>query len=121
MRMGNPTDSQLVFECWRELGKGPVGHHVGRRKPGRHPAEMDWRLELVEASKATRGSPPEPEEQPTLRYTVELDFFVTSEVDLDNLTKSVLDTLFLPGLDDNPTLDPWRDVTGKVFTASGPQ
>jgi hypothetical protein len=93
--MGNPTDSQLVFEHWRDTG-GPVPRRIGRRNPVRHPAEMDWRKELVEASKRAQGSPPEPEEQPTLQYTVELVFFVSdTSLDLDNLTKPVLDTLFL--------------------------
>jgi hypothetical protein len=75
--MGNPPDLQIVFECRRELGKGPVGHHVGRRNPERNRAEMDWRQELVETSKRAQGSPPGPEEQPALRYSVELVFFVT--------------------------------------------
>lgn len=61
------------------------------------------------------GLPPGPQEQASLRYTVELDFFVTSaSVDLDNLTKPVLDTLFSPGLP-NSNRRPWRKVTGKVF------
>jgi hypothetical protein len=115
--MGNP-DLQIVFECRRELGKGPVGHHVGRRNPDRNRAEMDWRQELVETSKRAQGSPPGPEEQPTLRYSVELVFFVTdASVDLDNLTKPVLDTLFSPG----PPLDnqkPWEEVIGQVFPAA---
>jgi hypothetical protein len=76
---------------------------------------MKWRQELVEASKHATGSPPAPEEQVALRYTVELDFFVTSEsVDLDNLTKPVLDTLFSPG-PPNENQAPWLEVTGKVF------
>lgn len=117
MRMGNPNDSQLVFEHRRASG-GPVGHHIGRRRPDRHPAEMDWRKELVEASKSARGSPPEPEEQPKLRYRVELDFFVSdASLDLDNLTKPVLNTLFSPGppLDNQ---DPWKEVIGQVFPAA---
>ncbi len=79
---------------------------------------MDWRKELVEASKRAQGSPPEPEEQPTLRYTVELVFFVSdTTLDLDNLTKPVLDTLFSPG----PPLEnqePWQEVIGQVFPAA---
>ena len=115
--MGNPTESQLVFEH-RRASDGPVPHHIGSRNPDRHPAEMDWRKELVEASKSAQGSPPEPEEQPTLRYTVELDFFVSSEsVDLDNLTKPVLDTLFSPG-PPNKNQAPWQEVTGRVFPAA---
>jgi len=79
---------------------------------------MDWRKELVEASKWAQGSPPELEDQPTLRYTVELDFFVASEgVDLDNLTKPVLDTLFRPG-PPNDNQAPWLEVTGRVFPAA---
>jgi hypothetical protein len=35
--MGNPTDLQIVFECRRESGKGPVGYQVGRRNPDRKP------------------------------------------------------------------------------------
>jgi hypothetical protein len=115
--MGNPTDSQLVFEHRRESG-GPVPHRIGRRNPVRHPAEMDWRKELVEASKRAQGSPPEREEQPALRYTVELVFFVSdTSLDLDNLTKPVLDTLFSPG----PPLEnqePWQEVIGQVFPAA---
>jgi hypothetical protein len=79
---------------------------------------MVWRKELVEASKSAQGSPPEPEEQPKLRYTVELDFFVShASLDLDNLTKPVLDTLFRPGppLDNQ---DPWKEVIGQVFPAA---
>jgi hypothetical protein len=117
MRMGNPTESQLVFEHWRP-SDGPVPHRVGRRNPERHRAELTWRKELVEASKPAQGSPPEPEEQPTLRYKVELDFFVSdTSLDLDNLTKPVLDTLFSPG----PPLknqEPWQEVIGKVFPAA---
>lgn len=117
MRMRRPTDSQIVFEHRRESG-GPVPHHVGARNPHRYPEEMKWRRGLVEASKHATGSPPKPEEQPTLRYTVELDFFVTSEsVDLDNLTKPVLDTLFSPG-PPNDNQAPWLEVTGKVFPAA---
>jgi hypothetical protein len=115
--MGTPTDSQLVFEHRRESG-GPVPHRIGRRNPDRYPAEMNWRKELVEASKRAQWWPPEPDEQPSLRYSVELIFFVNdTSLDLDNLTKPVLDTLFLPG----PRLDnqkPWQEVIGQVFPAA---
>jgi hypothetical protein len=116
--MGNLTNSQIVFECRRESGKGPVGHHAGRRNPDRNSAEMDWRQDLVDASKRAQGAPPKPEDQPRLQYTVELIFFLSdASVDLDNLTKPVLDTLFSPG----PPLDnqkPWEKVIGQVFPAA---
>ena len=107
--MGNHADSEMVFKHLRPLG-GPVP-----RSPGRREAEMVWRKELVEASKCADGSPPAPKEQAELKYAVELDFFVTSAgIDLDNLTKPILDTLFSPG-PDNPNQAPWLEVTGKVF------
>ena len=44
--------------------------------------------------------------------------FVASEgVDLDNLTKPVLDTLFRPG-PPNDNQAPWLEVTGRVFAAA---
>jgi hypothetical protein len=91
----------------------PSNSNSSKRK-----AETGWREELVEASKNAMGSLPGHDEQASLRYTVELDFFVMSEsVDLDNLTKPILDTLFSPGLD-NPDRDHLREITGKVFPAA---
>ena len=69
----------------------------------------------MKPASSKQGSPPEPKDQPELQYTVELDFFVSdTSLDLDNLTKPVLDTLFSPG----PLLDnqePWKEVIGQVF------
>lgn len=81
----------MVFEHMRASG-GPVPRNSNSSK---RKAERGWREELVEASKNAMGSLPGLDEQASLRYGVELDFFVMSEnVDLDNLTKPILDTLF---------------------------
>jgi ADP-ribose pyrophosphatase YjhB (NUDIX family) len=88
---------------------------VPRRSGSMSDAEVAWRTRIkeeVEAMplEATMAGP-------GAWFSAEFEFFVPSPLtDLDNLVKPVLDTLFLPGVD-NPNRQHIAHLTGVLFRA----
>jgi hypothetical protein len=77
---------------------------------------IPWRQRVADA---TRDALPEklgPLETVDRQFSVTMDFFVSLPlIDLDNLAKPILDTLFAPG-PPNPNRDHLADITGVGFT-----